>query len=138
MLYCSGADAGALIEHHDQYRGLKYSYVRQPEGAGATIYAEPSPDYFHYQDHGGPGLIPVGYGFRSIDHIIGNCLRVAAVEPLAARQKLLREIDALGIMATPANSSYNELVIEAGRQSILNGGREVRIQYGENPSVQSA
>ena len=43
--------------------------------------------------------------------------------------QLLREIDALGIMATPANSSYNELVIEAGRQSILNGGREVTIKY---------
>ena len=129
MLYCSGADTGALIEHHDQYRGVKYSYVRQPEGAGTTIYAEPSPDYFHYQDHGGPGLIPVGYGFRSIDHIVGNCLRVATVEPLTARQKLLREIDALGIMATPANSNYNELVIEAGRQSILNGGREVTIKY---------
>jgi hypothetical protein len=26
-------------------------------------------------------------------------------------------------MATPANSAYNELVIEAGRLSILNGGR---------------
>jgi len=32
-------------------------------------------------------------------------------------------------MATPANSNYNELVIEAGRQSILNGGREVTIKY---------
>jgi len=30
-------------------------------------------------------------------------------------------------MATPANSAYNELVIEAGRLSILNGGREVLI-----------
>ncbi len=32
-------------------------------------------------------------------------------------------------MATPANSSYNELVIEAGRKSILAGGREVAIDY---------
>jgi hypothetical protein len=38
-------------------------------------------------------------------------------------------------MATPANSSYNELVVEAGRLSILNGGREVEITYGENASV---
>src|SRR5215831_10202200 len=42
MLYCSGKDAGALIEHHDQFRGMKYSYVKQPPGDGATIYAEPS------------------------------------------------------------------------------------------------
>src|SRR5438552_3683118 len=34
MLYCSGADTGPLIEHLHQYRGMKYSYVRQPEGAG--------------------------------------------------------------------------------------------------------
>jgi hypothetical protein len=46
---------------------------------------------------------------------------------LPARQKLLREIDAQGIMATPANSSYNEQVIEAARDSILHGGRVVEI-----------
>jgi hypothetical protein len=38
-------------------------------------------------------------------------------------------------MATPANSAYNELVIEAGRMSVLNGGREVAIEYGEHPQV---
>ena len=63
---------------------------------------------------------------------------MGAVEDLGARQKLLHEIDAAGIMATPANSSYNELVLEAGRESILNGGREVRIEYGEKPHVQTA
>jgi hypothetical protein len=38
-------------------------------------------------------------------------------------------------MATPANSGYNELVIEAGRLSILNNGREAVIDYGEPPAV---
>jgi len=135
MLYCSGADIGALIEHHDQFRGLKYSYLQQPSGDGGTIYAEPSPDYFQYLDMGGPGLVPVGYGYRSVEHIIGNCIRVGAVGSLEARQKLLREIDAAGIMATPANSAYNELVLEAGRESILNGGREVRIEHRESPAA---
>ena len=138
MLYCSGTDIGALIEHHDQFRGMKYSYVKEPSGDGATIYAEPSPDYFQYLDLGGPGLVPIGYGDRSVQYIIEACIRVGAVEDLAARQKLLREIDAAGIMATPANSAYNEQVIEAGRESILNGGREVRIEYGERPHVQTA
>ena len=32
------------------------------------------------------------------------------------------------MMATPANSSYNELVIEAARESILQGGKTVRVQ----------
>ena len=129
-LYCKGEDQGALLAHSDQYRGLKHSYVRTPGGAGSTIYAEPSPDYFQYVDLGGPGLVPVGYGYRSIEHIVGNCLRVENdARDLAARQKLLREIDAAGIMATPANSSYNERVIEAGRESIQNGGRNVEIRY---------
>jgi len=135
MLYCSGTDIGGLIEHHDQFRGLKYSYVRQPSGDGATIYAEPSPDYFQYLDLGGPGLVPTGYGLRSVEHIIENCIRVGAEDRLEARRKLVREIDEAGIMATPANSSYNELVLEAGRESIMNGGREVRIEYGQQPRV---
>ncbi len=133
MLYCSGKDAGALIEHHDQFRGMKYSYVKQPAGDGATIYAEPSPDYFQYLDMGGPGLVPVGYGYRSIEYILSACMRVEAeTGGLTARQKLLREYDTQGIMATPANSSYNEQVIEAARESILNGGREVRIGQGKS------
>ena len=40
-----------------------------------------------------------------------------------------------GIMATPKNSSYNELVIEAGRLSIQNGGREVEIVHGPHAGV---
>src|SRR5207253_1909681 len=53
----------------------------------------------------------------------------------AHRPAMLRKIDEDGIMATPANSGYNELVIEAGRASILSGGREVAIEYGENPGI---
>jgi len=123
VMYCQGESGGALIAHSDQYRGLKYSYTRAGADPGATMYAEPSPDYFTYLDKGGPGLVPAGYGYRSVEHIVETCIRMETEAPdLAARQRLLREIDAAGIMATPANSSYNELVIEAGRKSILNGG----------------
>ena len=54
---------------------------------------------------------------------------------LAKRQELIKQFDEDGIMATPGNSSYNELVMEAGRLSILNDGREVEINYGENACV---
>lgn len=135
-MYCTGNGRGALIEHSDQYRGLKYSYVKQPAGAGNTVYAEPSPDYFQYVDLGGRGLVPVGYGYRSIDWIIRSCMRVEAEardlpesEALARRQQVLKVLDRNGVMATPANSRFNELVIEAGRLSILNGGREAAIEY---------
>ncbi len=125
-MYCQGGDKGALLSHSDQYRGLKYSYTSQPSGDGATIYAEPSPDYFQYVDLGGKGLTPVGYGYRSVAYIVDQCIAVESADA-AARPAMLRQIDEAGIMATPANSSYNERVIEAGRESILNGGREVTI-----------
>jgi D-galacturonate reductase len=139
-MYCKGADDGALISHSDQYRGLQYSYISKSGDPGATVYAEPSTDYLQYLDLGGPGMIPVGYGYRSVEHIVGNCIRVenesaGEADALAARQRLLKELDAAGIMATPANSSYNELVLEAGRASIMNNGRLVEIQYGENARV---
>src|SRR5262249_15001784 len=91
-MYCRGGDDGALISHSDQYRGLKYSYTRKGGDPGSTIYAEPSPDYFQYVDLGGPGLTPVGYGYRSIEHIVRVCIRVDG--DLSTRQAMLREIDA--------------------------------------------
>lgn len=118
VLYCGGDDKGGLIEHSDQYRGLKYSYTSDSEG---MVYAEPSPDYFQYVDLGGPGLTPVGYGYRSVESIVSKMIEAEA------RPELLDELERDGIIATPANSSYNEQVIEAGRQSILNDGRLVAI-----------
>jgi D-galacturonate reductase len=48
---------------------------------------------------------------------------------------MLAAIDARGILATPANSFINELVIEAARLSITNGGRHVAIDYQPAPTV---
>jgi hypothetical protein len=39
----------------------------------------------------------------------------------------LKQIDAAGFMATPANSAYNEQVIEAARESLANEGRLVPV-----------
>ncbi len=124
QLYFSDGGKGAWLEHSDQYRGIRHSYTRAAGGPGSTVFAEPSTEYFQYVDVGGPGLLPVGYGFRSIDHLIRA---VARVEDSGDRLKTLREIDEAGVLATPANSSFNESVVEAGRLSILNGGREAVI-----------
>jgi D-galacturonate reductase len=126
-LYCKGETDGAWLAHSDQYRGLQYCYTA--EGAlGALRYAEPSPDYFQYVDLGTGGLAPVGYGYRSIEYIVATCVRVEEEGgDLAGRQRILREIDSAGVMATPRNSSYNESVIEAARESILNGGKLVAV-----------
>jgi len=133
-MYCRGNDRGAWLEHSDQYRGLRYCYTRKGHEPGATIFAEPSPDYFQYVDVGGPGLQPVGYGYRSIEFIVKKAIEVETAEP-SRRLEVLEAIDKAGVMATPANSAYNELVVEAGRMSVLNGGREAVIEYGERPGV---
>jgi len=141
-MYCRGDDRGAMLVHDDQYRSIKHCYVKRGTDPGDTLYAEPSPDYFKYVDLGGEGLTPVGYGYRSIAYIVGNINKAIAAtdgvgeaEGLARRQALLDQFDADGIMATPSNSAFNELVMEAGRLSILNQAREVEIAYGENAGV---
>lgn len=142
VLYFSGAnDEGGFLVHSDQYRGLRYCYIEKPSGTGATQYAEPNPDYFQYVDLGRTGLVPTGYGYRSVEHLIKAAIEVEAAghglpeqEALKKRQQLLKELDR-SVLATPANSRYNELVHEAGRLSILHGGREVEILYGDKPRV---
>jgi predicted dehydrogenase len=127
-LYFSGDGEGAWLEHSDQYRGLKYTFGRAPGGPGSTQHAEPSPDYFLYQDLGGPGLLPTGYGVRSVDFILSAAMRIERESSsLDERRERIAEVDGRGILATPANSRYNEQVCEAGRQSILAGGRLVEI-----------
>jgi predicted dehydrogenase len=133
-LYCSGGGKGAWIEHSDQYRGLRYCYLERPDSPGATTFAEPSTDYFQYVEHGGPGLKVVGYGYRSIEAIVEAMTRVETAGP-RDRAGVLKEIDQAGLIATPANSSFNETVLEAGRLSILNGGREAVIEPGDPPRV---
>jgi hypothetical protein len=49
---------------------------------------------------------------------------------LAERRELIREVDRAGLLATPAKSYVNELVVEAARMSILADGDWVHIVYG--------
>ncbi|OHB52139.1 MAG: hypothetical protein A2Y10_18405 [Planctomycetes bacterium GWF2_41_51] len=133
-MYCAGDNRSAMLVHNDQYRGLEYCYAVKDERTSNKYYNEPSPDYFKYIDLGDGGLTPVGYGYRSIEFITKNICKCLGMD-LQQRQKLIKEFDEHGVMATPANSSYNELVMEAGRLSILNDGKEVEIIYGRNAGV---
>jgi D-galacturonate reductase len=136
-LYCNGSKDGCLIRHSDQYRGVVHSYTEAGGDPGDTVYSEPNPDYYRLLDLGNGRVTPVGYGHRSVEFIL-NAIRMVeskAGTDLAARQKLIQELDESGIMATPGNSAYNELVIEAGRLSLLNGGREACIEYDRVPKV---
>jgi D-galacturonate reductase len=130
-MYCSDGDKGAMIRHSDQYRGIEYSYVRKPDSPGATMYHEPSADYFQMLDLAQARLVPVGYGYRSIEFIVRQCI---ACEQSKDKGAFLSRLDEDGIVATPRNSRFNEQVVEAGRESILNGGREVKIQFAGEPT----
>jgi hypothetical protein len=134
-MWCRGRDDAALLVHSDQYRGVKHHYA-VAEGNDAKLYAEPNPDYFQLVDMGCSKLTPVGYGHRSVELIVKACRDASAMQDVKQRQEFIARLDREGIMATPANSSYNELVIEAARKSILAGGREVLIQYGDRPTVE--
>ncbi len=56
---------------------------------------------------------------------------------LAKRREMIHEVDAQGLIATPANSYINELVVEAARASILADAAPVRIVYGEHPHIEN-
>ena len=128
---------GGYLQHQDQFRGIRHCYATgcDPEARNN----EPNPDYFRMIYKGGEGRAPEGYGYDSIVAIVNAAARTnkAAVdasgaEALALRQGIIKAVDADGIVATPANSAYNELVVEAGRLSILNDGKNVLIDYDTN------
>ncbi len=135
MLFFRGDHDGGFLFHQDQYRGVKHSLLSKGDEPGATRYLETSPDYFQLVEYGGKGLEPVGYGFRSIKKLVEAAVSVATAPGLQEKSEQIKKIDDSGILATPANSYFNELVMEAGRMSITNGGQPVGISYGEKASV---
>jgi len=139
VLYCEGDDCGAVLKHDDQYRGVQQGYVDDASGAHFRFI---SPDYFKLVPYEGQGLKPVGYGFESIEALALAAMRTNAAgeglegkSALDARRKCLAEIDGRGLLATPANSSINELVTEAARLSIVRDGMPAVIEYGDSPAV---
>ena len=119
---------GGFIKHVDNIRVASYCTIEAGSDPGDTAHHYVNPDYFQMIERpDGPGLRPVGYGFRAIEQLVAAAQRVASAGDLAERQTMLREIDDAGWHATPANSGYNERVVEAGRESILNGGKVVEI-----------
>ncbi len=142
VLHTQNSEAAGLISHSDQFRGVKHAVLKKGGSPGDTAFMETNPDYFQLVNRGGKGLEPVGYGYRSIEFLVKAVNRInrqsellSAKDALLKRRELLDEIDREGIIATPRNSAYNELVIEAGRLSITNGGRDVVIEYGNEPKV---
>src|SRR3989339_57666 len=141
MMFMNGGKDGGDLEHIDSFRGVKHGLA----AGSAKVYNEVNPDFFQYVPASGGAMRPNGYGYRSIEQILHAIHRInsatagcSSAEALDKRRELLFAIDQEGILATPKNSAYNELVMEAGRLSILNSGKEARIEYEPHPRVSLA
>ncbi|MBN1674241.1 MAG: Gfo/Idh/MocA family oxidoreductase [Kiritimatiellae bacterium] len=140
-MFCEGQGKSGLIKHNDQFRGVSHSYL-DPIGCAGSYFNYINPDFYRLVPWEGDGYKPVGYGFDSVAasirmiHRIENEVAALADEAaLAKRREIIREVDAKGIIATPANSYINELVVEAARMSILADGDAATIVYGDHPHV---
>ncbi len=141
-MYCEGEGKTGMIKHNDQFRGVAHCYL-EGIGCGGSQFNFVNPDFYRLVPWEGEGYKPVGYGFDSVAAIlgmIGSIEEKAGSLPekksLGKRRELIREVDRKGIIATPENSSINELVVEASRMSILGEGVAVRIVYGDEPHVE--
>ena len=138
VMYCEGENCGSMIKHNDQFRGVTHSYVENIGVAGSKFNFI-NPDFYRLIPWEGKGYKPVGYGY---DSVAANITSMAGIENLkdagdfVSRQKELKKIDEKGIIATPANSFINELVVEATRESIENEGKSVKIIYGNHPHIE--
>ena len=141
QMFFEGEGKTGMIKHNDQFRGVEHSYL-EGIGCGGSHFNYVSPDFYKLVPWEGPGYKPVGYGFESVSaSLVMACQIEEAVQnkseydSLIKRREMIREVDKKGIIATPANSFINELVVEAARISILNDGEIVNIEYGESPGV---
>jgi D-galacturonate reductase len=141
QMFFEGPGKTGMIKHNDQFRGVEHSYL-SGIGCGGSHFNYVSPDFYKLVPWEGKGYKPVGYGpesvFASVTmacNIENEVKEMSATDSLRHRQKIIKEVDEKGIIATPANSYINELVVEAARLSIINDGEAVTIEYGEKPHV---
>lgn len=141
LMYCEGKNASGMISHNDQDRGVRYNYL-EGIGCGGTKYNYVSPDFYRIVPWEGAGYKPIGYGYDSVaasintmNYIESETASLSGAAALKKRREMVEHVDKQGIIATPANSSINELVVEAARISIVNDGKWVDIIYGKKPHV---
>ena len=141
-MFCEGDRRSGIIKHNDQFRGVSHGYL-DGIGAGGTSFNYVNPDFYQLVPWEGDGYKPIGYGFDSIaatiqmiHHMESNVSSLRDNESLEARRNEIIDADEKGIIATPANSSVNELVVEAARSSILADGNRIRIVYDDDPHIE--
>jgi predicted dehydrogenase len=143
-MYFEGDGKTGMLKHNDQFRGVSHSYLTGAGCCGST-FNYVNPDFYRLVPWEGEGYKPDGYGYESVAATISMIHRIETAvadlgddDALARRRAFISETDAKGLIATPANSKTNELVVEAARASILDGGREYRIAYTTPPTITRA
>jgi hypothetical protein len=141
QMFFEGPGKTGMIKHNDQFRGVEHSYL-EGIGCGGSHFNYVSPDFYKLVPWEGKGYKPIGYGFDSVSasitmayQIENEVYKMSESDSLIKRREIIRDVDKKGIIATPANSFINELVVEAARISILNDGDIVNIEYGQIPHV---
>jgi len=141
QMFFEGEGKTGMIKHNDQFRGVEHSYL-EGIGCGGSHFNYVSPDFYKLVPWEGEGYKPAGYGFDSVAASVTMACQIenevhgmSEPDSLIRRREMIRETDKKGIIATPANSFINELVVEAARISILNDGDIVNIEYGNKPHV---
>lgn len=135
VMYFDGDDCAGLLDHDDHARGVEYGFAANISKRFQYV----NPDFYRLVPWEGEGLKPVGYGYDSVAATLTAASRIEAeadAEPgraLEIRRRSIEEADTQGLIATPGNSSYNELVQEAARLSILNDGAAYCIDYNTEP-----
>ncbi|MFA5042659.1 MAG: Gfo/Idh/MocA family oxidoreductase [Kiritimatiellia bacterium] len=140
-MFCEGKGKTGMILHDDQFRGVAHSYL-EGIGCAGSHYNYINPDFYRLVPWEGEGFKPVGYGFDSVAATINTIHRMenevaglGDAPALTKRREIIQAVDRKGLIATPANSAINELVVEAARLSILNAGDAAQIHYGARPHV---
>lgn len=131
-MYFECGDCTATLRHDDQFRGVTYAFREDLEEPNKKFYLV-NTDYFRLVPWSGEGLKPVGYGYASIEELINSVLKIECFKDLKEKLKELENIDNKGIIATPSNSFYNELINECARCSIAENGKLYKINYNLNP-----
>jgi D-galacturonate reductase len=141
QMFFEGQGKTGMVKHNDQFRGVEHSYL-EGIGCGGSHYNYVNPDFYRLVPWEGKGFKPVGYGFDSVSASISSAYNIenevhdlTGPDSLIKRQEMIKDIDRRGIIATPANSHINELVVEAARISILNDGDTVTIEYGQTTQI---
>ena len=141
-MFFEGNGKTGMVKHNDQFRGVTHSYL-EGIGVAGSHFNFVNPDFYRLVPWQGKGYKPVGYGFDSIAATINTVYAMekevsslSEEKAMERRREIIRETDEKGIIATPANSYINELVVEATRKSILNDGMPVKISYKDKPHIE--